>query len=58
VTAMGAFQALQHARNAYNKLKREERSQDTGEMARLWVADVQARLMAANGSGKGNEGGR
>ena len=55
---MGAFQALQHARNAYNKLKREERSQDTGEMARLWVADVQARLMAANGSGEGNGGER
>jgi hypothetical protein len=51
----GAFEALQHARNAYNKLKREERPGDAREMARLWIADVQARLMAATG-GDDNSG--
>lgn len=40
----GAFQALQHARNAYDKLKREKRPANAHEMARLWVADVQERL--------------
>ena len=48
----GAFKAIQHARNAYEKLKREAHPQTAKEMARLWVADVQARLMAGNGSGK------
>ena len=47
----GAFKALQHACNAYEKLKREARPKDAKEMARLWVADVQARLMAGNGNG-------
>jgi len=50
----GAFRALQHARNAYEKLKREARPKDAKEMARLWVADVQARLMAGNGNGNGD----
>ena len=54
----GAFEALQHARNAYGKLKREAQPKDAREMAHLWVADVQARLMAANGNGNGNGGGR
>jgi hypothetical protein len=53
----GAFEVLPHARNAYEKLKREARPKDAREMARLWVADVQARLMAANGNGNGNSGG-
>ncbi|MBN1815441.1 MAG: AAA family ATPase [Anaerolineae bacterium] len=47
----GAFSALQHARNAYEKLKREDQPKDAREMTCLWVADVQARLMAANGNG-------
>ena len=53
----GAFKALQHARNGYEKLKREAQPQDAEEMARLWVANVQARLMAANGNGNGGNGG-
>lgn len=40
----GAFEALQHARNAYNKLKRERKPKNAREMAGLWTADVQARL--------------
>ena len=40
----GAFNALQHARNAYDKLKREKKPKDAGEMAGLWVAEVRARL--------------
>jgi hypothetical protein len=40
----GAFQALQHARNAYERLKREKQPQTAREMATLWVADIQARL--------------
>jgi len=50
----GAFKALQHARNAYGKLKREAQPKDAHEMARLWVADVQARLMAGNGNSDSN----
>jgi hypothetical protein len=42
----GAFKALQHARNAYDKLKREAQPQDAGEMTTLWVAGVRARLEA------------
>jgi len=45
--AQGAFKSLEHARNAYEKLKREKQPQNAREMARLWVADVQARLAAA-----------
>jgi hypothetical protein len=47
----GAFQALQHSRNAYNKLKKEKRPKDAQEMAALWVADVQARLEASEEEG-------
>jgi len=42
----GVFEALQHARNAYNRLKREKKPQSAREMAALWTADVQARLEA------------
>jgi len=49
----GAFKALQHARNAYDKLKREAQPKDAKEMARLWVAEVQGRLIALNGDGNG-----
>lgn len=45
----GAFRAIEHARNAYEKLKREALPKDAKEMARLWVADVQARVIAGNG---------
>jgi maltose-binding protein MalE len=40
----GCFKALQHARNAYDKLKREESPQDAHQMAALWVAEVRRRL--------------
>ena len=43
----GAFQAIQHARNAYEKLKREQQPQDAHQLAALWVADVQRRLAEA-----------
>jgi hypothetical protein len=45
----GAFQALSHARNAYEKLKREHGPADAYEMATLWVAEVQGRLRFADG---------
>ena len=46
----GPFQALQHARNAYNKLKREKSPATAREMAALWVADVDRRLEGAEGN--------
>ncbi len=49
----GAFEALPHARNAYDKLKREEQPTSAREMAALWVADVQNRLQAMDGEGEG-----
>lgn len=45
----GAFEALQHARNAYEKLKREEKPKSAREMTALWVADVRGRLLEMNG---------
>ena len=46
----GAFEALQHARNAYEKLKREKSPNTAQEMAALWVADVQERLARSQGA--------
>jgi hypothetical protein len=46
----GAFQALQHARNAYNKLKKGHQDLDAGALAGLWLADVQARLLQSTAS--------
>ena len=43
----GAFNALQHSRNAYEKLLREQAPRDAQEMAALWVAEVGRRLEAA-----------
>jgi len=40
----GAFKALQHARNAYEKIKRELSPKTAEEMATLWRADVARRL--------------
>jgi hypothetical protein len=51
----GAFQALQHARNAWQKLERERKPKDAQEMAALWVASVQARLQAGD-LGTGEDG--
>jgi hypothetical protein len=42
----GAFEALQHARNAYHKLRREKKPKDARGMTKLWKADVQRRLAA------------
>jgi len=39
-----AFESIPHARNAYDKLKRESDPETAQEMAALWVADVRARL--------------
>jgi hypothetical protein len=56
----GAFQALQHSRNAYEKLMREnEDPANMEERTALWVGDVLARLEVikqggANGNGHGN----
>lgn len=46
--------ALPHARNAYHKLQREHNPRTAEEMAALWIADVQARILAGNGDA-GNE---
>lgn len=40
----GAFENIQHSRNAYEKLKRERQPTSAREMASLWVADVQRRV--------------
>lgn len=39
-----AFQALAHARNAYNKLRDEHQPDDAYAMAALWIQDVERRL--------------
>ena len=40
----GAFDVLEHARNAYDALKREERPDTAAEMWALWLGDVKTRL--------------
>lgn len=40
----GAFKDLLHARNTYDKVKRENGPRTAEEMAALWVAEVHARL--------------
>lgn len=40
----GAFKVLQHARNAYEKVKRECQPKNAGQMAEFWRADVARRL--------------
>lgn len=42
---LGAFDNIPHAQNAYDKIKREQAPQTAAEMAALWVADVQLRLL-------------
>lgn len=44
----GAFQALQHARNAYDALKAEHKPASAADMWALWIADVLARKAAAS----------
>ena len=43
----GAFDNLPHARNAYDKLKREQAPTTAAEMWALWIADCQARKLQA-----------
>jgi hypothetical protein len=43
------FEALPHARNAYNKLKGLQQPQTAREMAALWVTAVRGRLLEMNG---------
>lgn len=45
----GAFESITHARNAYDKVKREQNPQNAKHMASLWVADVQRRVAETNG---------
>jgi hypothetical protein len=40
----GAFKAIEHSRNAYDKLKQEAKPAKAGDMWALWVADVTRRL--------------
>lgn len=40
----GAFKAIEHARNAYDKLKREKQPAKAADMWQLWTEDVQRRL--------------
>jgi len=40
----GAFDDIQHARNAYEKIKREMNPQNARAMASFWIADAQSRL--------------
>lgn len=50
----GAFEALQHARNAYEKVKRDRTPRNAREMATMWVEYVQEALVrkaAAEASG-------
>ena len=52
----GAFDNLPHARNAYDKLKREQKPKTAGEFWPLWIADCVARkaslMAAADGNGQ------
>lgn len=43
----GAFKVLQHAQNAYEKVKREGRPRDAAAMRDLWVKDIERRLAEA-----------
>lgn len=43
----GAFDVLQHSRNAYDKLKSDHNPQTAGEMWDLWIADCLARRAPA-----------
>ena len=47
----GVFKDMVHARNAYDKLKQEAQPKTAEEMAGLWVADVQARVLAVEPEG-------
>ena len=48
----GCFKVLQHARNAYEELKKNAQPRTAEEMRDLWVADVQRRLSEQVGDGE------
>lgn len=50
-----AFKSIQHARNAYEKLKREQQPHTAEEMAGLWIASVRARLATGETNGEHDE---
>jgi hypothetical protein len=45
--AQGCFNSIEHARNAYEQVKRERQPQNAGQMRDLWVADVIRRTNGA-----------
>jgi hypothetical protein len=45
--SQGCFRGIEHARNAYEKLKTEQSPQNAGQMRDLWVAEVQRRVNGA-----------
>jgi hypothetical protein len=53
--AQGCFAALPHARNAYEKLKRAHPDAN-GDLASLWVADVQERVKGEGENAEGERG--
>lgn len=48
----GAFNALQHSRNAYERLRKEAQPKSAREMAALWTAAVQAKLQEKAAQGQ------
>lgn len=40
----GAFEVIQHAQHAYDKLKREKNPKTAKDMRNLWIADIKRRL--------------
>lgn len=52
----GAFESDVHARNAYEKVKREAEPKSAREMAAAWVLDVQRRLAESAASTKEQNG--
>jgi hypothetical protein len=53
----GAFEALEHARNAYDWLKREQSPKTAAAMWALWIADVTARKAARVAAGQAEPAG-
>ncbi len=53
-----AFKSIQHARSAYEKLRREGNPKNAEEMAGLWIANVRARLTTGETNGEHAEEGQ
>ena len=52
----GAFEAINHAQNAYKKLLRDAKPKDMRAMTPLWIADVQHRLELKENGEAGDAG--